>query len=133
MNSKYDYDINKKLHKLPNKMHLQACIDGGNVYKNRKKYNRKVKHKNRFMSDLGYEQEVYMEYNKILVKDFMETKLWVTFKNREEYLRWANGIKCLNLLWCHGQRIEENDFSGDIKAVSIRRGYCEGGRLQFTQ
>lgn len=55
MNSKYDYDINKRLHKLPNKMHLQACIDGGNIYKNRKKYNRKVKHKNRFMSDLGYE------------------------------------------------------------------------------
>ena len=55
MNSKYDYSINKNLHKLPNKLHLQACIDGGNIYRDRKKYNRKIKHKNRMMSDLGYE------------------------------------------------------------------------------
>ena len=54
MNTKCDYDINKRLHKLPNKMHLQACIDGGSIQRNRKKYNRKVKHKKSFMKELGY-------------------------------------------------------------------------------
>ena len=51
---KYKTITNKDLHKLPNKMHLQACIDGGNIFKNKKKYNRKIKHKGRIMQDLGY-------------------------------------------------------------------------------
>lgn len=30
---------------LPNPMHLQACIEGGRIYRNKKKYTRKGKSK----------------------------------------------------------------------------------------
>ena len=40
---KYDW-AKEGLH-IPNKMHLDACIQGGNVYRNKKKYTRKGKEK----------------------------------------------------------------------------------------
>lgn len=35
----------EKLLHIANPMHLEACKSGGRVYKNRKKYSRKAKHK----------------------------------------------------------------------------------------
>lgn len=35
----------QRLCHLPNELHLAACIKGGNVYRNRKKYTRKGKAK----------------------------------------------------------------------------------------
>lgn len=132
MNSKYDYDINKRLHKLPNKMHLQACIDGGNIYKNRKKYNRKVKHKNRFMSDLGYDQEDCMEYNKMLMDDFLGSRLTVFIDTEEHYFEWVNAIKEFNIRWCHGTKICDEYMLG-LNSVSIRHiARNDDYRMQYS-
>lgn len=40
-------DINLRKISLPNEMHLKACIKGGNVFRDKTKYSRKSKHKNR--------------------------------------------------------------------------------------
>lgn len=41
-------DVNKLRIHLPNEMHLQACIRGGNIFRDKKKYTRKEKHKVRY-------------------------------------------------------------------------------------
>ncbi len=38
--------------RIPNFMHLDACIQGGNIYKNKKKYTRKGKRKFDYKKEL---------------------------------------------------------------------------------
>jgi len=38
-------DMNQLRLHVPNEMHLQACIKGGSIYRDRTKYTRKEKHK----------------------------------------------------------------------------------------
>lgn len=45
MKSKEKKNMNQRLSSLPNPMHLAACIRGGTIQKNKKKYNRKAKYK----------------------------------------------------------------------------------------
>lgn len=45
------YDANIRGSSLPNSMHLDACRQGGRIFRNKKKYTRKEKHK------LKYERE----------------------------------------------------------------------------
>lgn len=42
-NKKKNMTQEQRLAHLPNPMHLDACIQGGNVYRNKKKYTRKGK------------------------------------------------------------------------------------------
>lgn len=38
-------EMNKKLVNSPNPLHMEACLRGSQVYKNKKKYTRKEKYK----------------------------------------------------------------------------------------
>lgn len=42
---KQTYKFEERSLKLPNPMHLDACRQGGNIYRNKKKYTRKGKGK----------------------------------------------------------------------------------------
>ena len=44
------YDANIRGSSLPNSMHLDACRQGGRIFRNKKKYTRKEKHKLKYES-----------------------------------------------------------------------------------
>ncbi|WP_373211155.1 hypothetical protein [Holdemanella biformis] len=46
----YRYEVRRL--RIPNFMHLDACIQGGNIYKNKKKYTRKGKRKFDYKKEL---------------------------------------------------------------------------------
>lgn len=42
------YDANIRASFLPNPMHLDACRQGGRIFRNKKKYTRKEKYKSKY-------------------------------------------------------------------------------------
>lgn len=42
------YDANIRASSLPNPMHLDACRQGGRIFRNKKKYTRKEKYKSKY-------------------------------------------------------------------------------------
>ena len=69
-----------------------------------------------------------MEYNKILMEDFLNGSLHVHIDTKEHHYQWANAIKEFNIRWCSGTRIED-EYISENKMVSIRRS---NGKLQFS-
>ncbi len=52
------YRFEQRSLKLPNPMHLDACRQGGNIYRNKKKYTRKGKEKFDYRKgDMNYEKD----------------------------------------------------------------------------
>ena len=49
---KFVYRFEERSLRIPNFMHLDTCIQGGNVYKNKKKYSRKGKSKFDYRKEL---------------------------------------------------------------------------------
>lgn len=72
-----------------------------------------------------------MEYNKMLMDDFLGSRLTVIIDTEEHYFKWANAIKDFNIRWCHGTKICDEYMAG-LKCVSIRHMQNNAYRMQFS-